>query len=65
MIKKYDFVFLKDMHEKPLGFGRMHKKKTYFFYVFEMRNFFLIFEFIFKILKKNQVFLISGLYLIV
>jgi len=31
MIKKYDFVFLKDMHEKPLGFGRMHKKKHIFF----------------------------------
>jgi hypothetical protein len=29
--KKYDFVFLEDMHEKPLGFGRMQKKKTYFF----------------------------------
>jgi hypothetical protein len=31
MIKKYDFVFLEDMHEKPLGFSRMQKKKTYFF----------------------------------
>ena len=58
MIKKYDFVFLEDMHEKPLGFGRMQKKNI-FFYVFEMRKFF------FKILEKNKVFLISGLYLIV
>jgi hypothetical protein len=56
--KKYDFVFLEDMHEKPLGFGRMQKKNI-FFYVFEMRKFF------FKILEKNKVFLISGLYLIV
>jgi hypothetical protein len=30
MIKKYDFVFLEDMHEKPLGFGRMQKKKHIF-----------------------------------
>jgi hypothetical protein len=40
MIKMW-FYLLENMHEKLLGFGRMHESKTYFLY-FEMRNFFEI-----------------------
>jgi hypothetical protein len=40
MIKMW-FYLLENMHEKLLGFGRMHESKKYFLY-FEMRNFFEI-----------------------
>ena len=52
---KYDFYLsLENMHEKLLGFGRMHKDKiVFFFFVFFWKekinlNFFLIFKFVYK-----------------
>jgi len=50
---KYDFYLsLENMHEKLLGFGRMHKDKIVFFVIFwtEKINFifFLIFKFVYK-----------------
>jgi len=51
------FCFLKNMHEKPLEFGRMHENKKYiFFYVFEMRNCFNFFGFFLKFQRKNEYF---------
>jgi hypothetical protein len=63
MIKMW-FYLLENMHEKPLGFGRIYESKKYFLY-FEMRNFFEIVLDFFKIREKNQVFLILNLYLTV
>jgi len=58
------FYLLENMHEKPLGFDRMHESKKYFL-CFEMRNFFEIVLDFLKIREKNRVFLILSLYLTV
>jgi len=34
------FFILENMHDKPLEYGRMQKKKKHIFYVFEMRKMF-------------------------
>ena len=47
------------MHEKPLGFDLMHENNIYFL-CFWNEVFFLIF---FETLDKNQIILISSLYL--
>jgi hypothetical protein len=41
------------MHEKLLGFGRMHENQTYFF---KNESLFLNFWIFFEVLEKNKYF---------
>ena len=60
MIKIILSLFLENMHEKPLGFGRMHEDKNIFFCFWkEEINLNIVFEFVFRFFQsfgENQVF---------
>jgi hypothetical protein len=49
------------MHEKPLGFDHMHKNKTYFFMLFEIREF-LIFLCFLKFQREIRYFNIGFIF---
>jgi len=62
-------LFLENIHEKPLEFGRMHEGKNIFFCFWkEEINLNIVCEFFLRFFQsfgENQVFLISSPYLTV
>jgi hypothetical protein len=50
------------MHEKPLGFGRMHKNKIFFCFILNEYLFFKIFYFFyfFEVLEETKYFFNIG-----
>jgi hypothetical protein len=56
------FCFLKNMHEKPLEFGRMHKNKIYIFFMFLKWGIVLIFlDFFWNFREKLSIFNIGSI----